>query len=73
MPKKIPSLKYQNSSKAKRDISNYDSMISERKNYSVRYHYNFNKKNLLKKINKSGRSLFRNNSEILKINLMNNK
>jgi len=73
MPKKIPSLKYQNSSKTKRDISNYDSMISERKNYSVRYHYNFNKKNLLKKINKSGRSLFRNNSEILKINLMNNK
>ena len=70
----IQSVKHQNNFKKNISSSgsNYESIINEKKFNSVRNNYNINKNNLLKRMSKTRKSLYRNNSEILNINFVNN-
>ena len=49
-------------------VNNFESMLNERGNKSDRNQYEGKRKIILKKINRSRKSLFRNNSEILNNN-----
>ncbi len=70
----IQSVKHQNNFNKNMSSSgsNYESIINGKNFNSVRNNYNINKNNLLKRMSKTRKSLYRNNSEILNINFVNN-